>query len=68
MTAAWTASVQAMARSSPCGSPLNSRDFRLHDGQVIAELAEPFPVGGEMLPAGASILLDLPTGDVVPRR
>ena len=50
------------------GLPLSSTDFRLHDDQVIAELAAPSLVGGEMLPAGTGILLDLPTGDVVPRR
>jgi hypothetical protein len=50
------------------GLPLSSRDFRLHDDQIIAELAEPFLVGGEMLPAGTSVVLDLPSGDVVPRR
>jgi hypothetical protein len=50
------------------GLPLNSRDFRLHDDQIIAEVAEPCLVDGEILPAGTSVLLDLPTGDVVPRR
>jgi hypothetical protein len=50
------------------GLPLSSRDFRLHDDQIIAELAEPFLVGGEMFPAGTSVVLDLPSGDVVPRR
>jgi hypothetical protein len=50
------------------GLPLSSRDFRVHDDQVIAELAEPFLIVGETLPAGTSILIDLPSGDVVPRR
>ena len=43
-------------------------DLAARDDQVIAELAAPSLVGGEMLPAGTAILLDLPTGDVVPRR
>lgn len=50
------------------GLPLSSTDFRLHNDRVIAELAEPAVIGGEMLPAGTSILLDLRTGDVIPRR
>jgi hypothetical protein len=50
------------------GLPLSSTDFRVHDGQIIAELAEPAAIAGETLPAGAGILLDLATGDVVPRR
>jgi hypothetical protein len=50
------------------GLPLSSTDFRLHDDQIIAELAEPSLVAGELLPAGTSVLVDLPTGDVIPRR
>ncbi len=50
------------------GLPLSSTDFRLHDDQVIAVLAAPSLVGGEMLPAGTSVLLDLPTGDIVRRQ
>jgi hypothetical protein len=50
------------------GLPLSSTEFRVHDDQIIAELAEPSMVAGETLPAGTSVLLDLPTGDAVPRR
>jgi hypothetical protein len=50
------------------GLPLSTGDFRLHDDQVIAALAEPSLVGGEMLPIGTSVLVDLPTGDIIPRR
>jgi len=50
------------------GVPLSSGYFRVHGDQIIAELAEPFPVASDMLPAGTSVLLDMPTGDVVPRR
>jgi hypothetical protein len=50
------------------GLPLSSSDFRLHDSQIIAELAKPSLVAGETWPAGTSILLDLPTGDVVRRQ
>jgi hypothetical protein len=50
------------------GLPLSSTDFRLHDDQIIAELAEPSLVAGELLPAGTRVLVDLPTGNIVPRR
>jgi hypothetical protein len=50
------------------GLPLSTGDFRLHDDQVIAALAEPSLVGGEMLPAGTSVLVDFRTGDIIPRR
>jgi len=50
------------------GLALGTGDFRLHDDQAIGALAEPSLVGGEMLPAGTSVLVDLPTGDIIPRR
>jgi hypothetical protein len=50
------------------GLPLSSGDFRLHNNQIISELAEPAVVAGETWPAGTGILVDLPTGDVMRRR
>jgi len=46
------------------GVPLNSKNFRLHDEQVVSELAGPFLVAGEMRPAGTEVRIDLPSGNV----
>ena len=46
------------------GLPLNSKNFRLQDAQVISELTEPFFVADAMRPIGAAVRIDLPTGNV----
>lgn len=47
------------------GLPLNSITFRLQGDQVVAGLAEPFFVAGDMRPAGTEVCIDLPTGHVL---
>ncbi|HEY6254900.1 MAG TPA: hypothetical protein VIY51_03815 [Xanthobacteraceae bacterium] len=46
------------------GVPLNSMNFYVRGDQVVAGLAEPFMVAGEMRPAETGIRIDLPTGGV----
>jgi hypothetical protein len=47
-----------------CGLPLNSKNFQLHGRHVVADLAEPYFVVGEMRAAGTEVRVDLSTGSV----
>jgi len=47
------------------GVPLNSKIFELHGEIVVSELAAPFVVASEALPAGTKVRIDLATGEVV---
>jgi hypothetical protein len=46
------------------GVPLNSKAFKLQGEIVASELAEPFAIAGETLPAGTEVRIDLITGNV----
>jgi len=46
------------------GVPLNSKAFMLRGEIVASELAEPFAIAGETLPAGTAVRIDLTTGTV----
>jgi hypothetical protein len=46
------------------GVPLNSMNVYLRGDQVVASLAEPFMVAGEMRPAETGIRIDLSTGAI----
>jgi hypothetical protein len=46
------------------GVPLNSMNFYVRGDRVLAPLAEPFMVEGEMRPAGTGVRIDLPAGAV----
>jgi len=46
------------------GVPLNSMNFYLRGDQVVASLAEPFMVAGEMRPAETGIRIDLSTSAI----
>jgi hypothetical protein len=47
------------------GVPLNSMNLSLRGDQVVAALAAPFMVDGEMRPAATGVQVDLPSGGIV---
>jgi hypothetical protein len=46
------------------GVPLNSMNLSLRGDQVVAVLAAPFPVAGEMRPADTGVQIDFPSGGI----
>jgi len=46
------------------GVPLNSMNFYVRGEQVVAALAEPFPVAGELQPAGTGVEIGLAAGTI----
>jgi hypothetical protein len=46
------------------GAPLNSMNLHVRGDQVVATLAAPFMVAGEMRPAETGVRIDLPTGAI----
>jgi hypothetical protein len=46
------------------GVPLNSRAFKVLGSIVASQLAQPFAIAGEALPAGTPVRIDLTTGTV----
>jgi hypothetical protein len=47
------------------GVPLNSMNLSLRGDHVVAALAAPFMVDGEMRPAATGVQVDLPSGGIV---